>query len=115
MQVKKSFVCVSVFLCICVFVCSCLPYPLLLIHIYIYIYILCQQVARKRRLKECSRADKWMVMLDKFGDWRKGPKSHKLRTRVRKGVPDCVRGEVWQRLTGSKVSSQDMAVFCSTK
>lgn len=44
-----------------------------------------------------------MRMLNNSGDLRKGNKSKTLRNRIRKGVPDCVRGEVWQRLLGSKV------------
>lgn len=46
-------------------------------------------------------------MIDNFDDWKKGRKARRLRGRVRKGVPDCVRGKVWQMMVGSMVS-----VFC---
>lgn len=62
------------------------------------------QLLRSRRLKENKRADKWRTMIDSFDDWRRGKKAKRLRNRVRKGVPDCVRGKVWQMLSGSTVS-----------
>lgn len=43
-------------------------------------------------------------MIDSFDDWRRGRKAKRLRNRVHKGVPDCVRGKVWQMLVGSTVS-----------
>lgn len=42
--------------------------------------------------------------MDKFDEWQSGRKAQKLRSRVRKGVPDCVRGKVWQMMMGSMVS-----------
>lgn len=62
------------------------------------------QVTRIRRFQECKRQDKWRKMMDKFDEWRSGRKAQKLRSRVRKGVPDCVRGKVWQMMMGSMVS-----------
>lgn len=62
------------------------------------------QILRARRLKENKRADKWRTMIDSFDEWRRGRKAKRLRNRVRKGVPDCVRGKVWQMLSGSTVS-----------
>lgn len=55
-------------------------------------------------MKECKRADKWLTMMENFDDWRRGRKAKRLRSRVRKGVPDCVRGKVWQMMMGSTVS-----------
>ena len=43
-------------------------------------------------------------MIDNFDDWRTGRKSKRFRNRIRKGVPDCVRGKVWQMMMGSMVS-----------
>eukprot|EP00904_Undaria_pinnatifida_P002154 jgi/Undpi1/1193/HiC_scaffold_100.g14107.m1 len=40
-------------------------------------------------------------MIDNFDDWRTGRKSKRFRNRIRKGVPDCVRGKVWQMMMGS--------------
>lgn len=49
-------------------------------------------------------------MIDNFDDWRSGRKANRLRSRVRKGIPDCVRGKVWQMMAGSMVSSDQIRV-----
>ncbi|CAM9122799.1 unnamed protein product [Choristocarpus tenellus] len=56
---------------------------------------------KKRVLKETSRTEKWLLMLTHFEDWQLYHES-KLIRRVRKGIPDSVRGEVWQLISGSK-------------
>ncbi|CAM9770898.1 unnamed protein product [Scytosiphon promiscuus] len=59
------------------------------------------KVPRAIRSRESKRADKWRTMIDNFDDWQEGRKGARFRSRVRKGVPDCVRGKVWQMMTGS--------------
>ncbi|CAM9134289.1 unnamed protein product, partial [Ectocarpus sp. 12 AP-2014] len=54
-----------------------------------------------RRLKEHKRTEKWRMMMGNFDNWRSGRKASRLRRRVRKGIPDCVRGKVWQMMMGS--------------
>lgn len=39
-----------------------------------------------------------------FDQWHSGRKVKHFRKRVRKGIPDCVRGKVWQMMSGSLVS-----------
>ncbi|CAM9646537.1 unnamed protein product [Ectocarpus sp. 6 AP-2014] len=59
------------------------------------------EILRVRWSKEDRRAQKWRTMIDNFDSWRMGKKATRFRNRVRKGVPDCVRGKVWQMLMGS--------------
>ncbi|CAM9393844.1 unnamed protein product [Ectocarpus sp. 8 AP-2014] len=59
------------------------------------------EILRARWSKEDRRAQKWRTMIDNFDSWRMGKKATRFRNRVRKGVPDCVRGKVWQMLMGS--------------
>eukprot|EP00903_Cladosiphon_okamuranus_P014873 g13772.t1 len=59
------------------------------------------QNVKAMRLKEQRRTKKWRMMINNFDDWRSGRKAGRLRSRVRKGVPDCFRGKVWQMMTGS--------------
>ncbi|XP_067950772.1 USP6 N-terminal-like protein [Watersipora subatra] len=51
--------------------------------------------------KEFERIDKWRKMIKNWDDFSKGrnpAKMEKLRARVRKGIPDRLRGEIWKRL-----------------
>ena len=49
--------------------------------------------------KECldTELDKWNDLLAKWTDTKTRPKQ--LTTLVRQGIPEALRGEVWQRLT----------------
>ncbi|CAM9152427.1 unnamed protein product [Ectocarpus sp. 13 AM-2016] len=62
---------------------------------------LAPRIAEARRLKEHKRTEKWRMMMGNFDNWRSGRKASRLRKRVRKGIPDCVRGKVWQMMMGS--------------
>lgn len=46
-------------------------------------------------------------MMANFDVWQIGRKAKRFRNRVRKGVPDCVRGKVWQMMMGSMVSTDE--------
>ncbi|CAG2115921.1 unnamed protein product, partial [Medioppia subpectinata] len=50
----------------------------------------------KIRVQENTRLNKWLKMLKSWEQYF--PNSDKLRTRVYKGIPNAVRGEVWARL-----------------
>lgn len=60
---------------------------------------LTQNERRKIQEKETTRTKKWSKMLK---EWDKTitHKESKLKSRIRKGIPDIVRGEVWKRLAG---------------
>ncbi|CAL1528901.1 unnamed protein product [Lymnaea stagnalis] len=49
----------------------------------------------KAKLVERERTTKWLKMLTQ---WEKYFPSEKLTRRVYKGIPDCLRGEVWSKL-----------------
>jgi hypothetical protein len=51
---------------------------------------------------ENRRSKKWRKMLGQWDDIN-SKKKDKLKRRLRKGIPDCVRGEVWCRLTGVSI------------
>lgn len=46
-------------------------------------------------LKENARLLKWNKMLLNFEDYKK-KNFNKLKSRTRKGIPDCLRGLIWQ-------------------
>jgi hypothetical protein len=55
--------------------------------------------------REERRIRKWRKMIGAGGsDWkhyvRKNP--HVVKRRIRKGIPDCLRGLVWQLISGSR-------------
>jgi len=53
---------------------------------------------KKRRADlESSRSIKWVKMIE---EWERFGKRDKLKSRIRKGVPDKVRGKVWNLLSG---------------
>lgn len=58
--------------------------------------------------------DKWRVMIVNFDMWKNGRKAKQFRRRVRKGVPDCVRGKVWQMMAGSIVSKAEASEMVVT-
>ena len=68
------------------FICSKTRYP-------------CALPSSKKMFLESSRSQKWRKMLDKWDITCTKDRDH-LKSRLRKGVPDCVRGEVWSRLSG---------------
>ncbi|KAL6079071.1 Rab-GAP TBC domain-containing protein [Balamuthia mandrillaris] len=53
------------------------------------------------RKKEINRSMKWAEMLNTWERWESKKQVGKLRKRVLKGIPDCVRGEAWKRLARS--------------
>jgi len=55
-------------------------------------------VVKFRRNKETERTKKWLDMIQHWSKFYKHDKKSKLNRRVRKGIPDAVRGLVWQRL-----------------
>eukprot|EP01111_Echinosteliopsis_oligospora_P014950 TRINITY_DN5762_c0_g1_i1.p1 TRINITY_DN5762_c0_g1~~TRINITY_DN5762_c0_g1_i1.p1 ORF type:complete len:721 (+),score=188.49 TRINITY_DN5762_c0_g1_i1:126-2165(+) len=48
--------------------------------------------------REAERALKWNKVIRK---WDRFAKTSKLKAKIYKGIPDCVRGEVWKRLCAS--------------
>ena len=50
---------------------------------------------KKRILRENARAEKWNKMLSNFDDYYKN-NFEKLKERTRKGIPDSLRGLIWQ-------------------
>jgi hypothetical protein len=55
--------------------------------------------------REERRIRKWRKMIGAGGsDWkqycRRNP--HVVKRRIRKGIPDCLRGLVWQLISGSR-------------
>mmetsp|Transcript_1807 Transcript_1807/g.2464 ORF Transcript_1807/g.2464 Transcript_1807/m.2464 type:complete len:388 (-) Transcript_1807:180-1343(-) len=56
-------------------------------------------VISKRRDTEENRTKKWIKMLGKWNEYREN-KPKKVKRRIRKGVPDCLRGLVWNLLSG---------------
>ncbi len=50
---------------------------------------------KKRLLRENARLEKWNNMLTNFEQYKKNNFS-KLKQRTRKGVPDSLRGLIWQ-------------------
>ena len=59
-----------------------------------------KQIEKKKlQEKEITRSKKWMKMLKEWDKIRIN-KENKLKSRIRKGIPDIVRAEVWKRLAG---------------
>ncbi|KAI4306611.1 hypothetical protein L6164_029872 [Bauhinia variegata] len=57
------------------------------------------------RLKEEKRLRKWRKMIGAGGsDWKHylRRKPYVVKRRIRKGIPDCLRGLVWQLMSGSR-------------
>lgn len=55
--------------------------------------------------REEGRVRKWRKMIGAGGsDWKHyvRRKPHVVKRRVRKGIPDCLRGLVWQLISGSR-------------
>lgn len=56
-------------------------------------------------VREERRVRKWRKMIGVGGsDWKHyvRRKPHVVRRRIRKGIPDCLRGLVWQLISGSR-------------
>ena len=67
---------------------------------------------RKQRLHDASRARKWRNMLDSWS-WFVAKKSNKIKDRIRKGVPNQCRGQVWQVLCGSlQLQAKNKGTLC---
>ena len=54
---------------------------------------------KENLLKINARIEKWNYMLNNFKEYQT-TKLNKLKSRVRKGIPDSLRGFVWQKLAG---------------
>ncbi|GAU36099.1 hypothetical protein TSUD_277100 [Trifolium subterraneum] len=57
------------------------------------------------RIKEGRRVRKWRKMIGVGGsDWKHylRRKPYVVKRRIRKGIPDCLRGLVWQLISGSR-------------
>jgi len=55
--------------------------------------------------REEKRVTKWRKMIGTGGsDWKHyvRRKPHVVKRRIRKGIPDCLRGLVWQLISGSR-------------
>ena len=60
---------------------------------------------RKARIRlEVQRLGKWSKMLKEWKTWS-STRREKLQSRVRKGVPEALRGEVWSRLAGVQLGT----------
>ncbi|KAK9015327.1 hypothetical protein V6N11_006438 [Hibiscus sabdariffa] len=56
-------------------------------------------------MREARRVRKWRKMIGVGGsDWKHyvRRKPHVVKRRIRKGIPDCLRGLVWQLISGSR-------------
>lgn len=56
-------------------------------------------------LREERKVRKWRKMIGVGGsDWKHyvRRKPHVVKRRIRKGIPDCLRGLVWQLISGSR-------------
>lgn len=57
------------------------------------------------RIREERKVRKWRKMIGVGGsDWKHyvRRKPHVVKRRIRKGIPDCLRGLVWQLISGSR-------------
>lgn len=57
------------------------------------------------RIREERKVRKWRKMIGVGGsDWKHyvRRKHHVVKRRIRKGIPDCLRGLVWQLISGSR-------------
>ena len=57
---------------------------------------------KNQLLKINARLEKWNHMLSKF-DIYQTSKYYKLKSRTRKGIPDSLRGYVWQQISGANL------------
>lgn len=61
------------------------------------IYNISEEENCKIKLRENARTEKWNKMLKDFDSFYKN-NFNKLKTRTRNGIPDCIRGFIWQKL-----------------
>jgi hypothetical protein len=62
-----------------------------------------------RRAKEESRTAKWVKMIkawEKYGPGGAKASTNKLKRRVRKGIPDSLRGLAWYRMSSAEHSRE---------
>ena len=57
---------------------------------------------KEKLLKINARIEKWNYMLNNFKEFQTN-KLNKLKSRTRKGIPDNLRGYVWQKICGAEV------------
>jgi hypothetical protein len=58
------------------------------------------QSKRARVVLEYQRTEKWVVMLKHFDTFRQRH-PHQLKRRIRKGIPESLRGQVWMAISGA--------------
>lgn len=67
--------------------------------------MLCYLTMDAKFFREEKRVTKWRKMIGTGGsDWKQyvRRKPHVVKRRIRKGIPDCLRGLVWQLISGSR-------------
>ena len=65
------------------------------------------EIQRQRKAKEASRTKKWLKMIRQWKKYNSPSRIEKLKSRVRKGIPDAVRGFVWYQFAhGETVKSK---------
>ncbi|KAL9642239.1 hypothetical protein ABK040_007239 [Willaertia magna] len=73
----------------------------------------------KRRLKEEARIPKWRKMITKMKNRQLSAEHyvhHKVKERVRKGIPNAVRGEAWVVITESyKLKQKNQGMYSQLK
>jgi hypothetical protein len=52
-------------------------------------------LSTSRKVVELRRSQKWIRMMHKWQKYSEGSKSGKMKSRVRKGIPDDIRGYAW--------------------
>lgn len=62
------------------------------------------ETATKRKAKELERTKKWLKMVKYWGSEHILVKTRKMKQRIRKGIPDCLRGYMWYQLSGARQS-----------
>ena len=53
------------------------------------------ETSKSRKMVEFRRSKKWVKMMTKWQKYTDGPKCTKMKSRVRKGIPDDMRGFAW--------------------
>lgn len=78
---------------------------------------LSEEETQLKLLRDNARTEKWNEMLKDFDTHFKN-RSSKLKSRTRKGIPDCLRGYIWQvyaDVKSLKSSSQDDQIYFKLK
>lgn len=73
--------------------------------LYLHVHLLTTNLWLLIFYREQKRIRKWRKMIGVGGsDWKHyvRRKPHVVKRRIRKGIPDCLRGLVWQLISGSR-------------